>query len=75
MGELTSCFILGAKAPSANIDFLFFSVYDNCSSMDVGQPLPLSMFLRMAYIMSKLSPFTANITFHKRFFTSCLLQQ
>lgn len=59
-----NCFILSAKTPGANINFPFLAVYNNGSVMNVGQPASFDTFLGMAYAISKLSPFTTNITLH-----------
>ena len=57
---------MGAETPGANIDFLRSTVYDDCGSMNVGQPAPLSMFLRVAYAIPKLSSLTTDVTLHRR---------
>lgn len=62
-----SCFILGAETPGADVDFLLSTVYDDCGSMNIGQPAPLGMFLGVAYAITKLSSLATDITFHKSF--------
>jgi len=61
-----NCFILAAKTPGANVNFPFLAVYNSGNSLNIGQPLPFDMFLRMAYAISKLNPFTTNITLHRK---------
>lgn len=60
------CFVLAAKAPGANINFLLLPTHNNCNPMNIGQPFPLSTFLRVAYTVTKLSPFTTNIALHRK---------
>jgi len=61
-----NCFILSAKAPGANANFPFLTVYSNGSSMNIRQPAPFDTFLRMAYAIPKLNSFTTNITLHRK---------
>ena len=58
---------MAAKAPSTNVNFPFLAVYNNGSAMNIGQPLPFDTFLRMAYAIAKLSPFTTNNTLRGKF--------
>ncbi len=67
VGDLMSCFILGAETPGADVDFLLSTVYDDCGSMNIGQPTPLGMFLGVAYAIPKLRSLATDITFHKSF--------
>ena len=65
--DLASGFVLGAKAPGADVDFSFPSFYHNRSSLDIRQPLSWGMLLGMAYTAPKLNLFTANIALHRNF--------
>jgi len=67
VGDLANCFILGAETPGADIDFLLSTVYDDCGSMNIGQPAPLGMFLRVAYAITELNSLATDITLHKSF--------
>lgn len=66
-GDLASCFILGAETSGADVDLLLSTVYHDCGSMNIGQPAPLGMFLRVAYAITKLSSLATDITLHKSF--------
>ena len=61
-----NCFILGTKTSSADVDLLFLPVYDNRRSVNIRQPLSLSMFFGVAYTMPKLRSFTTNFTLHRK---------
>jgi len=63
--DLAGWFILGAEASGADVDFSFPSFYHNRSSVDIRKPAPRDMLFGMAYIMPKLSFFTANLTLHR----------
>ena len=65
--SLACHFVLGAQAPGANVDFSLPSLYHNRSSLDIGEPASEGMLLGMAYVVPKLSPFTANLTLHGNF--------
>jgi len=65
--RLTSCLRLSTQTSSANFDFPLFSIYDNRISMDIRQPLPFGMSLRVAYSIPKLSSFATDVTLHKSF--------
>ena len=59
--------VLGAEASGADVDFSFPSLYHNCSSLDIRQPLSRGMLLGMAYTATKLDLFTANFALHRNF--------
>lgn len=66
VGDLASCFILGAETSGADVDFLLSTVYHDCGSMNIGQPAPLGMFFGVAYAITKLNSLATDITLHKR---------
>jgi hypothetical protein len=63
--ELASCFVLGAEASGADVDFSFPSLYHNRSSLDIRQPLPRGMLLGMAYTAPESNLFSANLALHR----------
>jgi len=65
--ELAGGFILGAEASGADVDFSFPSFYHDCSPVNIRQPASQGTPLGVAYIMSSLSCFTANLTLHRNF--------
>ena len=59
--------MLSAKTSGANIDLLFFSVYDNCTSMDIRQPSAFGMSFGVTYSISGLACFATNFAPHETF--------
>ena len=55
--------MLTAQAPGAQIQLFGFPIEKNSSPLDIGQPAPPGMLLRMAYPMAEVYRFTADIAF------------
>ena len=62
--------MLSAQASGAQIETFFLPTYNHYSTMDVGQPLPLSVALRVTDIITELEHFPTNFTFRHYCFTT-----
>jgi hypothetical protein len=67
VSKLAGGFVLGAKASGADVDFSFPSFYHNRGSVNIRKPTSQGTLLGVAYIMSRFSCFTANLTLHRNF--------
>ena len=65
LGQLARCFVLGAKASGADVDFCLSSFYHDRSSVNIGQPAPQRTPLGVAHIIPGLSRFAANLALHR----------
>lgn len=54
--------VLSAQASGAKIEPPLFSIYNHKSTMDIGQPLPSSMSLRMANLITELGCLSTKVT-------------
>ena len=46
--------MLVAQASGTQVESFWCAIYNNGNRMNVGYPAPVSMALRMAYVMTKL---------------------
>jgi len=55
--------VLGAEASGADIEPLWFSVYDKRGGEDIGLPLPVGAPLRVTYIVTELRALVTEVAF------------
>ena len=65
LGQLASCFVLGAQASGTDVYFRLSSFYHNRGSLNIGQPAPRGMSFGVAHTIPELSRFTANLALHR----------
>ena len=55
--------MLTAQAAGTQIKLFRFPVNHDCSGLDIGQPAPFGMLLRMAYLIAGVCCFAAEVAF------------